>query len=377
MSVYTKIDAPVFTYIRNSSGDVTEGQYMSYSMAVYDSKPPRYLSRKAKGWLYPKAYLRDVNVRVNNPSSFFEVRNEKGSYYRLSGSIALSWPGPDLADMSALRIQAETKALSKLKGQKMNISTSLAELKSTASTFSQGCVQIAQMTRSLRNGRAISDVWKRTKSGKLASDVLAYLYGVRPIINDVNGALEELQSRDELVPVVTVKGVVKDPIDQVTRGYFNSAEFDVVHVGWAGAFVRLDYECDNNLLASAGRLGLTNPFATAYELIPFSFALDWAIPIGTWLNNIDAAMGFRFRSGSCSIRRFYTSNTQPLSNWQPNGGWTSFSSNIHNYSSASMLARSPYDASPRPDIYIRNPLNFNSVASGLALLTQAFTSGKK
>jgi hypothetical protein len=35
-------------------------------------------------------------------------------------------------------------------------------------------------------------------------------------------------------------------------------------------------------------LGLTDPLSVAWELIPYSFVVDWFVPIGTYLDNLNA-----------------------------------------------------------------------------------------
>lgn len=54
-------------------------------------------------------------------------------------------------------------------------------------------------------------------------------------------------------------------------------------------------------LKSSAALGITNPLATAWELIPYSFVLDWVIGVGEYLNNLDALVGIE----ECIIRSGY------------------------------------------------------------------------
>jgi hypothetical protein len=41
----------------------------------------------------------------------------------------------------------------------------------------------------------------------------------------------------------------------------------------------------------------------AWELVPFSFVLDWFIPIGSYLSQLDASAGMEFLGGSTTVVR--------------------------------------------------------------------------
>lgn len=63
--------------------------------------------------------------------------------------------------------------------------------------------------------------------------------------------------------------------------------------------VRLQAQLDtlnpNVLLAS--NLGLTNPAMVAWDLVPFSFVVDWFLPVGKFLNSFDSHYGFSLKHG--------------------------------------------------------------------------------
>jgi hypothetical protein len=49
-------------------------------------------------------------------------------------------------------------------------------------------------------------------------------------------------------------------------------------------------------------MGLENPLAVAWEVVPFSFVLDWWIPVGNILQAYSDARGLSFGSGYTSHR---------------------------------------------------------------------------
>ncbi len=48
---------------------------------------------------------------------------------------------------------------------------------------------------------------------------------------------------------------------------------------------------DNPNLFLASRLGLTNPAAVAWELVPYSFVVDWFVNVGDYLNQFSEFHG--------------------------------------------------------------------------------------
>lgn len=52
-----------------------------------------------------------------------------------------------------------------------------------------------------------------------------------------------------------------------------------------------DITVDNQVVFSAEQMGLLNPLSVAWELTPFSFVVDWFIPIGTYVNSLSDYAG--------------------------------------------------------------------------------------
>jgi hypothetical protein len=138
-----------------------------------------------------------------------------------------------------------------------------------------------------------------------------------------------------------------------------------------GVYVRLDYKMDNPLLAQAANLGLTNPAALAWELVPFSFVADWFVPVGDYLNCLDAALGYSFLGGSKTERWMHHSKTE--------AGWRTGAvlNNLKywRFSGAEKIVktvvRTVYSSSPLPrHPGFKNPFSATHVANALALLGQ-------
>jgi hypothetical protein len=47
----------------------------------------------------------------------------------------------------------------------------------------------------------------------------------------------------------------------------------------------------NPNLGLASRMGLVNPLSIAWEVVPFSFVVDWFLPVGNFLENLTSLAG--------------------------------------------------------------------------------------
>lgn len=77
--------------------------------------------------------------------------------------------------------------------------------------------------------------------------------------------------------------------------------------------------CEDSLKAVAANTGISNPALLAWELLPWSFVIDWFIPVGDYLESLSAFDGFTFSGGSQVLvtRGDYFSNhsTQSYATW--------------------------------------------------------------
>lgn len=122
---------------------------------------------------------------------------------------------------------------------------------------------------------------KRGKEG-LASNWLAYRYGWIPLLSDVDGAVDAL-TRPAMSGVMGFARC-KRPY-MIEKSYTATGFKSVVRVtGFVSAGVY--YELKNSTDFTS--LGLTNPYEVVWELVPYSFVVDWFIPIGKALSALDA-----------------------------------------------------------------------------------------
>lgn len=294
----------------------------------------------------------------------------------VSGDSTVSITIPSVDD--GLRIRAEVDALSDLKQQRVNLALAFAERGQTARLLGDTASRIGRSFRAARKGdfrKASHELgvgWRKS-----TRNWLELQYGWKPLLNDVYGSVQALKERNKPEDwLVTVKGTSAKRSDSISFNEIGRYGYSMVDSHFQGHFVRLDFRPSNTFLHMASSLGLTNPGALLWEKLPYSFVVDWALPIGDWLNAMDAAFGFTFLGGSHSIirksKRKIGNGGKPPAKVDyflvTGGGSVRYVS----------LDRYPYASPPFPDFpRLKDPASLGHMANGLSLLAEAFGRGRR
>lgn len=301
------------------------------------------------------------------------------------GSVYRAIPLPP----GSLEQAALVKARLKLKDQDVNIGQALAERKLTADLVSSSLLKIARSARALRRGRLQQAARELGVSKRLYKDAsffnnwLELQYGWKPLLSDIHGSVTALSDKEvarDGLAIVTVKATARDNLvlsrsfsqpagDRAFVYRFNEREEYLTSVS-------LTFTKSNPALASAAQLGLTNPAQIAWELVPFSFVVDWALPIGDFLSQLDASFGWSFNTGTLSrvtrCRRdgFNFSVTNTSNALVEAFGYCSSPGRAFRFS-RSVYGSEPVATVPQPKSFDKI-LSFAHVENAIALLAQAF-----
>jgi hypothetical protein len=275
--------------------------------------------------------------------------------------------------------------LLKLKDMKVNLAQFYAERKMTEKLAFDTMETIAEAGRAVarRDPKGIAKALGLTKRGpggrawnKLApmNRWLEYQYAWSPLLNDVYGAQDALlkEPRNSMRFTVRSKQSDRDPVSQTGENLGSCP------VKWTGhkkaeCKVSLTYIPSVSMWNTIASCGLTNPLLLQWELVPFSFVADWFIPIGNWLNAMDATAGFEFYAGS---RTHYCEAILEAGDLTLSGarsvGVRGFSRNV-------IFNRYVYGSSPFPTLpSFRPPWAVNGAnrfANAMSLLTTVFGGG--
>lgn len=290
-----------------------------------------------------------------NPNSGF--RYYDGSMWPLSID-----PAPEPIPVEVYN-KAVNSALSKIKNQKVNLAQAFGEREQVVRMFENTCHRLGGAYRAFRRrdpkgfARALAAGSNESHLRNLPESFLEFQYGVKPLVSDVYGALDALNQseRAEESPYlmhVVGKASSRDVRHTVRSGQGNGM-FQCEEAYTFVCRVNLYFVLDNPFIASLGSLGILNPAALAWELLPLSFVADWVVPVGPYLGLLDATAGYKFRAGCFSgltkktVRSYFQSGTGGY--WR--ASWVGDNYHYDGYA----YQRSLYDDFPMPQLTAFKP----------------------
>lgn len=308
------------------------------------------------------------------------------------------WPSRSLF-FEQNRTKIVNKLFDNMLNQKVNLAQMVAERQQTANLVASTAKKLAASVLALRRGNlkhAITSLTGSTKFGRgigrsvggIPEQWLALQYGWKPLLSDVYGSCEELAKRTQAVerpPLFTVSASAVTHMDEflyetggdgswIPSSRWRSAPTAVHGKGSVTMSVTSEFA------ASLASTGISNPLLLAWEVLPWSFVVDWFLPVGNFLQRLGADAGLFFQRGYISQKlsmswsakldhNFYPFN--PFSGWQGfvNGGNHVAESFTFQREALSGLGMPSYPA-------FKDPFTPTHAANALALLATAFGRGK-
>lgn len=297
--MFKSITSPVFvTHLQQNppltqqnGSAVTDFLSSGRSVTARRTKPvDLFASQTEFGWTH-----------LTRTSGYMTLFSSNGAQrYRGPASYFSSCFGIDASPAPDLTFQAlDARIRSKIKESNVNLAQSLAEYKQTASLFSDVVGTVYSAYRGLRRGTTARDLSRMLKrpydaqTKDLANRWLQYQYGVKPLLSDIHGSCEALRK-------ALVTGTNKTVSARSTEHYrgvqqkiepISGAPYMVVTQKIVSKRVKARYTISSASLQALTSVGITNPALLAWELIPYSFVVDWLFPVGTWLASLDALNG--------------------------------------------------------------------------------------
>lgn len=263
-----------------------------------------------------------ASVRSETVSSWAdEVGNSTFSRNVRVMSLRYLYSNPISVDFDVLTdSEVAIKLLDKIKDAEWQAPVFVAEARKSMEMVLQSAKTLARTIRNLRKGR-IADVFKdlgltenkriikrynttrfKDPSKAAAEAWLQLKYGWIPLLLDAKSAAEtlaEIVEKDRDLPL-TARVSMRRTTETVQEVAFSGQP-----VGSGSVRLETKTEVSKRLLVSyrvnpldvPGSLGLLNPLAVAWELVPLSFVADWFLPIGDYLQHLDANLRYTFLSG--------------------------------------------------------------------------------
>lgn len=329
-----------------------------YTRVVYDVSRP--LGWEVTQFAATAAYRRErILCDTTTTNDFVSI-----SHGTLSGWTV----NPETEGFNAAR----TKALLKLQDQKVQLGVDLAEAKKTfnmvaglASQLWRGLLyakrrQWEAMRREL--GLGYQDVF----TGKASSRrLLEMQYGWMPLMQSLKGGYDLLteQVKDK---ALLVHGYGNHRMDYTFSGRSSDA---------LGLRIRNRYQCgitanmSNDFSRTLTRAGLVNPLSLGWELVPYSFVIDWGIPIGNVLEGLSATMGLTFVDGWTAFTGQAFGHSIRDRRGLPGDVVTSNVESVHRYET---YKRTRLLSFPLPGVYGKSPFSTSHSIAALALFRNLF-----
>lgn len=132
----------------------------------------------------------------------------------------------------------------------------------------------------------------RHAPSRVASNLwLEYTYGVKPLMSSIQGIMAEAVNPQEGLVQIRVRGSKQEysEVKQSSALLSNAKDLHKVLASY-----RTEYFCCYNpnnalLLERLGRVSSLNPISIAYELIPYSFVVDWFYDLGGYLRMYESS----------------------------------------------------------------------------------------
>lgn len=138
--------------------------------------------------------------------------------------------------------------------------------------------------------------------------------------------------------------------------------------------IGLRYAIDNRLHSFLGQTGFTNPVNLTWELLPYSFVVDWFLPIGPYLETLSAWGGLVFVDGfQTDYGKRITSSSVNWSGSLPASPDTAEEAYGSYFGQRVRLRRSRLTAFPtmKPPV-LKNPFSVTHALNAIALMRSAF-----
>lgn len=319
----------------------------------------------------------------------YSVKSSLGGYY----SDSPIYPGTNQGEFSGgtgcltrlntypaiptfMRNEAVTKALLSISDQKAGIGEDLATYRQTVGLLHNPASALLRALKSLKDNRSMIPFYRvsfreAVRNGvdrTLAQRYLEYVYGMKPLMSDIFGVVDLLKKQGVKPLFIVGKGSAHQSA-QCAPKTFSSGATVVTVDEQAVVRCKLWSRIDPNHagLRAVNQLGLLNPASLIWELVPWSFVIDWFVPIGPVLQALSAPAGLIFVDGSISSKVVARGNYTHNDLSYPNSAVSSESLGTGDYHYRG-YSRSPIRSWPLPGFwYNQDPLSGDRPLKALAL----------
>lgn len=299
-----------------------------------------------------------------------------------------SWPSANLYDMQAKATTAANSiALNrfheKLSGESIHLGQVIAERAQSIGLLTSSVARLVNFLKYFTPKAAVrATVGLLSKRGgrQISDDYLAFQFGAKPLMEDVKGAAELVAHLmvDKLDNyLISVTGSATKAEEQKYTFTKGGMVFEVTQRVQVKVRYVCEYGVDNILTREMSNLGLINPAEILWELTPWSFVVDWVLPVGNYIRHLTNDMGVVFLRGTQATRTVMTTTVKLNHRGvDPNtpAYWNSEEWNDFDWTrTRGTITKTRVLLNEAPKVQLpsfKNPFSTTHVLEGLALLYQ-------
>lgn len=230
-------------------------------------------------------------------------------------------------DVGSAITEATNKAYSRLKDEfteqaESQMAANLAERRQTIDAMVKRVTQLRKFTVAVKRFQfskaarilGLDDVTFRKKvrprlgrTKSLANNWIEYHFGWEPLVKDLGSAMDILQGG---IPPPVIKGSAKAYRNsRIPRSGHWSESGSITRTSNVRVHMGAKVFISNPNAHLASSMGLVNPISVAWELVPFSFIVDWFANVGQVLQSMTDFVGASITDAYTTT---YTSSTQDI-----------------------------------------------------------------
>lgn len=303
-SLYFVLNTRFNTYVNKPTQRMSRAFSIIHQDSVKRKRPVGKVALFLAGTSYSHESLMITNgtFQYNDGVYLTQMQLDQISGFGWSSYEPINWNTTTPVD------ELQSKLLSKARGEGVNLATMLGEYKDTAELFCSLAQDFVKLTVALKRadpryliyGRYYASgklrcPWPRTFIKECSDRWLQYVWGVDPLIKDMQEAWKQFRETplDPLFKVVRAS-TSRNAFTSVTRNYNQYVSYtdsSVANVQYSGR--ALVFFNDTLLSNTLAKTGFTNPLAVAYELTPFSWLIDYWCNLGSVIGSLDSALIFK------------------------------------------------------------------------------------
>lgn len=295
--------------------------------------------------------------------------------------------------INTMNAECEARMLSKIKAEKVNWGNAIAEFSQTSKMIGDTARALASAFINLKRGRFLraaqslgvplgtskirraagryNRLYPKDPSRAAANGWLALHFGWMPLLSDIHDSCEAIANwkYEQKAPIQISRVKVKRARSarEAPPGDFVTTYDTITTIKYV-----CSYRISNADFKRLQTVGLTNPLSIAWEVMPWSFVVDWFLPVGRWLGNLDALVGVEFVDAS------WTRIDEQVIDMRIDSSTVSGSTRYtYKLSGATKMVTIQRNPSTPPSVLtlprFKSPFSTTHAVTGLALLRQVFS----